>query len=151
VHCTDHFSGNSAVRQGPITSVSSSPDTEDNGEWQNGNQTNTQENPGTRRTRDLPAPAAYVRNAQSSKSVVVRFTSTPPDAELWVDGEYWGATPTADLTRLSAGPHTILVKKLGYQPWERKVTFAPGDDRTITAELLAEQNDGSKPRIVGND
>jgi hypothetical protein len=116
-----------------------------------GKQTSTQENPGTRGHQEVTAPAAYARNNQSSNSIVVRFTSTPPDAELWVDGEYWGATPTADLTRLSAGPHTILVKKLGYQPWERKVTLTPGDDRTITAELQPEPTDGSKVRIVGNN
>ena len=117
----------------------------------NGRQTSNQEIPGSRGHQDGAAPAAYVRNTQSSKNIIVRFTSTPPDAELWVDGEYWGATPTADLTRLSAGPHTILVKKLGYQSWERKVTLSLGDDRTITAELQPEQNDGSKPRIVGNN
>jgi hypothetical protein len=117
----------------------------------NGNKTSIQENPGTRRTEGIPAPAAYVRNTQSSKSVVVRFTSNPPDAELWVDGEYWGATPTADLTHLSAGPHTILVKKPGYQPWERKITLALGDDRTISAELESQPNDPTRPRIVGNN
>jgi hypothetical protein len=116
----------------------------------NRNHTSSQENPGAPRNRDQPAPAASVRNSQSSKSVVVRFTSTPPAADLWIDGEYWAATPTADLTRLSAGNHTILLKKLGYQPWERKITLAPGDDRTISAELEPQPNDPTKPHIVGN-
>jgi len=116
----------------------------------NRNHTSTQENQGAPRNRDVPAPAASARNTQSSKSVVVRFTSTPPDAELWLDGEYWAATPTADLTRLAAGSHTILVKKLGYQPWERNITLAVGDDRTISAELKPLPNDPAKPRIVGN-
>jgi hypothetical protein len=84
------------------------------------------------------------------KGIIVRFTSKPPDAEVIIDGEYWGATPTADLTRMAAGPHTIVVRKLGYQPWERKITLAPGDDRTISAELEAQPNDPTKPRIVGN-
>jgi hypothetical protein len=85
------------------------------------------------------------------KGIVVRFTSKPPDAEVVIDGEYWGVTPTADLTRMTAGPHTIVVKKLGYQPWERKITLAPGDDRTIGAELESQPNDPTKPRIVGNN
>jgi len=85
-----------------------------------------------------------------SKPVAVRFTSTPNEAEVSIDGEYRGSTPTFELT-LPAGIHSIVVKKLGYLPWERKVTLAPGDDPTITAELTPEPNDGTKPRIVGNN
>lgn len=97
------------------------------------------------------ATVATPRESEMPKDIVVRFTSVPSDAEVRVDGEYWGSTPTADLTRLPTGPHTIVVKKLGYQPWECKVTLAPGDDRTIRAELTPVPNDGTKPRIVGND
>ena len=80
----------------------------------------------------------------------LRFTSKPPDAEVIIDGEYWGAAPAAGLTRMEAGPHTIVVKKLGYLLWERKITLASGDDRTISAELEPQPNDPTKPRIVGN-
>jgi len=111
-----------------------------------------QEDPGTRRERDLPAPATYVRNTQSSKSVVVRFTSTPPDAETLGRRRILGSKRRPLIwTRLLAGPHTILVKKLGYQAWERKVTLSPGDARTVAAELQPESNDSSKPRILGNN
>jgi len=103
------------------------------------------------------APAAAVARepeaqgkSELPKRIVVRFTSTPPDAEVKIDGEYWGHTPTADLPKLQAGSHTIVVKKLGYQPWERKITLAPGDDRTISADLELQPNDPSKPHIVGN-
>jgi len=48
------------------------------------------------------------------------------------------------------GSHTIVVKKLGYLAWERKIMLAPGDDRTINAELEAQPNDGTRPRIIGN-
>jgi hypothetical protein len=84
------------------------------------------------------------------KSIVVRFTSTPAGAEVIIDGEYWGSTPTTELTRLSAGTHAIVVKKVGCQPWERKITVAPGDDRTVSVELQVQPNDPTKPRIVGN-
>jgi hypothetical protein len=97
-----------------------------------------------------PSKPASPAQAEELKTILVRFTSTPGDAEVNIDGEYWGATPTADFTRLLAGAHIILVKKLGYQPWERKVTLALGDDRTINAELEAQPNDPTKPRIVGN-
>lgn len=102
------------------------------------------------RVAPQPTPVATMRENDAPKGIIVRFTSTPTGAEVQVDGEYWGSTPTSDLTRLPAGPHTILVKKLGYQPWERKITLAPGDDRTISAELEAQPSDPSKPSIVGN-
>jgi len=103
-------------------------------------------------TSAVPAPSRPEpqNQAEEPKAIVVRFTSTPRDAEVSIDGEYWGSTPTADLPRLPAGPHTIIVKKLGYQLWERKITLAPGDNRTINAELEIQPNDPTKPRIVGN-
>jgi hypothetical protein len=42
--------------------------------------------------------------------------------------------------------HTIVVKKLGYKPWERKIDLAVGDDRTVNAEL---EIDPSKPHVAG--
>jgi hypothetical protein len=87
---------------------------------------------------------------EEPKGIAVRFTSTPKDAEVNIDGEYWGSTPTAELTRLAAGSHTIVVKKLGYQLWERKITLAPGDERVINAELEVQPYDPTKPRISGN-
>jgi PEGA domain len=88
---------------------------------------------------------------ETLKGIVVRFASTPVSAEVQVDGEYWGTTPTADFTRISAGSHVILVKKIGYQPWERKITLFAGDDRTIDAELEPESKDTAKPRISGSN
>jgi hypothetical protein len=84
------------------------------------------------------------------EGTIVRFVSTPANAEVQVDGQYWGSTPTADLTRLPAGAHTILVKKVGYQPWERKITLASGDNRTISAELETQPQDPTKSHIAGN-
>ena len=48
---------------------------------------------------------------QPKSGIVIRFTSTPLNAEVQIDGEYWGSTPTASLSRILAGTHTILVKK----------------------------------------
>jgi hypothetical protein len=78
--------------------------------------------------------------------ITVRFASTPANAEVDVDGIYWGTTPTADLKRLPAGTHTVVVKKIGHKPWERKIDLAAGDDRTVNAEL---EVDSTKPHISG--
>jgi hypothetical protein len=102
------------------------------------------------RVSPQPPPVVTTRETEAPKGIVVRFTSVPASAEVQIDGEYWGGTPTADLTRLSAGAHTIVVKKIGYLPWERKITLAPGDDRTVSAELQVEPTDSTKPRVAGN-
>jgi CRISPR/Cas system-associated exonuclease Cas4 (RecB family) len=99
--------------------------------------------------REATASSAVYHESIAPKTIIVRFSSTPASAEVNIDGEYWGTTPTTDFTRLSAGSHTILVRKVGYEPWERKITLAEGDDRTISAEL--KPNDASKPRINGLD
>lgn len=100
---------------------------------------------------ESPRPGSTTSpKAETSSSVpqkiVVRFTSIPSNAEVNVDGNYWGSTPTADLARLPAGMHTIVVRKLGYKPWERKIDLAAGDDRTVNAEL---EVDPTKPRVSG--
>jgi hypothetical protein len=104
-------------------------------------------------TRDRPGVAQAPEGASLTKidaaipkGIRVRFTSAPYGAEVDVDGSYWGTTPTADFTRLPAGAHTIVVKKLGYKTWERKIDLAGGDDRTVNAEL---EIDPSKPHVDG--
>lgn len=92
------------------------------------------------------AKPEIVSPSSSVSGITVRFTSTPSNAEIDVDGNYWGSTPTADLKRLQAGTHTITVRKSGYRPWERKIELAAGDDRTVNAEL---EVDPTKPRISG--
>jgi hypothetical protein len=91
-------------------------------------------------------PSRKVAPVTSSRGITVRFTSAPASAEVDVDGSYWGTTPTSDLTRLPAGAHTIIVKKIGYKTWERKIDLAAGDDRTVNAEL---EMDFAKARISG--
>jgi hypothetical protein len=103
-----------------------------------------------------PAPPAVqivtanpaTQPATAPKGITVRFTSTPANAEVDVDGSYWGSTPSADLTRLPEGSHTVVVRKAGYQRWERKVDLAAGDNRTVNAELELDA-DKTKARISG--
>jgi hypothetical protein len=95
------------------------------------------------------APTA--KPSELEKSIVVHFTSVPSNAEVQVDGEYWGSTPTPALARLTPGPHTVVIKKPGFESWQRKITLAPGDDRSVDAELQPSAVDVSKPHIVGLD
>jgi len=96
-----------------------------------------------------PVATSKIASSPPADGITVRVTSAPSNAEVDLDGNYWGSTPTADLKRLPPGTHTIVVKKLGYTPWERKIDLAAGDDRTINAELEAVPVDKTKPRISG--
>ncbi len=81
----------------------------------------------------------------------MRITSAPSYAELEVDGVFWGVTPTAELTRLKAGPHTIVVKKSGYQKWEKKIDLAVGKTLALNAELVEAGAVAGRSRVVGLD
>src|SRR5208283_3281660 len=69
-----------------------------------------------------PAPAPLV--AQDT-NVKLAIDSTPGAADIEVDGNFMGNTPSA--IELSPGQHTIIVSKNGYQSWQRKIMLAPGD------------------------
>jgi PEGA domain len=70
---------------------------------------------------------------QSSLSQAqVDIASDPTGAEITVDGEFAGDTPS-QLT-VATGVHTITLTKRGYKPWTRKLTIS-GSKITIAAEL----------------
>jgi hypothetical protein len=60
------------------------------------------------------------------------FASTPPGADIEIDGNFVGNTPSS-LT-VEPGEHAIKVRKSGYKPWERKMKASPGNAK-IAAEL----------------
>jgi hypothetical protein len=101
-------------------------------------------------SRRAPKAEPLPTQEEAPKGITVRFTSAPAGADVLINGEYWGRTPTIDLTNLPAGTHAIVVKKMGYLPWERSVMLAPGDERAIVAELELKPNDPTKPRVTGN-
>jgi hypothetical protein len=90
----------------------------------------------------LPAAKHLVPSSGTS----VHFVSAPSNADVEVDGAYWGTTP-ANLTHLAAGLHTVTIKKFGYKLWERKVDLA-SCDQSFNADL---EIDSTKPHITGLD
>lgn len=50
-----------------------------------------------------------------------------------IDGEFVGSTKIDRM--IAAGPHVIVVSKGGYRDWRQEITLAPGESRTIKAEL----------------
>jgi hypothetical protein len=68
----------------------------------------------------------------------VSIASTPDSAEIEVDGEFMGNTPST--LELEPGEHNIAVKKTGYKAWEKKLKLTSGEIN-LNADLEA---DGSK-------
>jgi hypothetical protein len=85
--------------------------------------------------QDQAARARLQENAASRAASTVSklsIASTPDGAEIAIDGEFMGDTPS--LLELGPGEHSITVTKPGYKAWEKKITLAPGDVK-LTADL----------------
>jgi hypothetical protein len=64
--------------------------------------------------------------------VVVEFTSVPTGADITIDGDYVGNTPSS--ITIATGEHTIRVAKANYHPYDRTMTVASGRPR-VAANL----------------
>jgi hypothetical protein len=82
-----------------------------------------------KRAQDKPAQAAA---GAASK---VSIASAPDSAEIEVDGEFMGSTPST--LELDPGEHNIAIRKPGYKPWEKKLKVTAGDVN-LNAELAPE-------------
>jgi hypothetical protein len=81
-----------------------------------------------------PAPVQAASESQAGTSSDVAVTSNPAGADIEVDGAFVGDTPS--MITITAGDHTISLKKQGFTPWERTVKVSGGKVQ-ITAELQA--------------
>ncbi len=72
------------------------------------------------------APATLATSAApaSADQAHLQVTSTPDGADIEIDGNYVGNTPST--VGLAAGQHQISVKRTGYKPWERKISVSSG-------------------------
>jgi hypothetical protein len=85
-------------------------------------------------------PAASAAGGAASASVsaegrgVFGIESTPPGAEVYVDGEFVGTTPIAEHS-LTTGKHEIELRKKGFATWKRQLSVSPGAHATVAAEM----------------
>jgi hypothetical protein len=79
-----------------------------------------------------PAPQVSGEDTTPSK---VSFTSTPPGADIEVDGSFVGNTPSS--VELAPGEHSVEIKKTGYNTWARKLKVMSGDIK-LNADLEKE-------------
>jgi PEGA domain len=81
------------------------------------------------------AATASGSTMQVSSTTEVQITSTPPGADIEVDGKFVGSTPSA--IGVTPGDHEIAVKKRGFVAWDRKITVSAGKVN-INADLTPE-------------
>jgi hypothetical protein len=79
----------------------------------------------------VAAPAVVTGNAQGQ--VKCSFSSTPAGAEITVDGQYVGSTPST--LSLSVGVHVVEVSLPGFVHWKRELTVSSGSELTVNAVL----------------
>ena len=92
----------------------------------------------------LPSQAQSVATAGAATNVKpteadvkVEVSSTPDGADVLVDGNFVGNTPSS--VGVLPGDHVITVKKVGYKAWERKVAISSGHVK-LAPELESERN-----------
>jgi len=80
------------------------------------------------------APAVLTGSAEAEKEKVrCNFTSTPPGAEIDLDGKYVGNTPSQ--IAVSTGMHVITFSMPGFGQWKRELSVLPGSELTVSAIL----------------
>ena len=83
----------------------------------------------TTQTRtNSPAPVT-----STPSSATFSITSVPDGADIEVDGNFSGNTPSE--LEVLEGEHSVSVKKTGYTNWERKMKVVAGSKIHLNAEL----------------
>ena len=78
-------------------------------------------------------PAALAEKPMAMSSVNrISVSSTPANADIELDGNFVGNTPS--VIEVTAGEHSVVVRKTGYKNWERKLKVT-GGAVNISAEL----------------
>lgn len=84
--------------------------------------------------------SSSTRDAETSavSAAKLSITSTPDNADIEVDGNFAGNTPS-DLA-VAQGEHTITVKKSGYKNWQRILKVVAGSNIHLNAEMEKSAN-----------
>jgi PEGA domain len=84
-----------------------------------------------------PVPSSQAAAEQLPQTCAVTVRSNPDGADITVDGNYSGSTPST--LRLTAGKHEIEVGKEGFSPWKRTISVDAGGSVTVDATLQKSQ------------
>jgi hypothetical protein len=91
-------------------------------------------------TPDAPGQSAMAsgNSGASATSAKLQVESSPPGADIEVDGSFVGNTPSD--VQVAEGEHTVTVKKAGFKDWERKLKVSAGSNVHLNAELEQSAN-----------
>jgi hypothetical protein len=76
--------------------------------------------------------------AAAVSTAKLQIDSTPPGADIEVDGNFVGNTPSD--VQVAEGDHTVIVKKSGFKDWERRLKSSAGSSVHLGAELQKTDN-----------
>ncbi len=81
-----------------------------------------------------PAPAddSVGRNTLEEKAQLI-ITSEPSGAEIEINGEFIGNTPSTLTTKV--GPNSLVIRKPGFPTWQHTLNLKAGDKRTVHADM----------------
>ena len=74
---------------------------------------------------------------------IISAGSSPSGARIYLDGTDTGFNTPATLNSISAGIHTLVLKKSGYNDYPASVTVTSGQTSSISATLTVQQIPGS--------
>lgn len=77
--------------------------------------------------------------AAGGPTTEVKVTSTPPNAEITVDGRLAGNTPYT--LHVGAGEHEVALRMVGFQPWQNKIHVAA---QAVTVDVPLTKLDGTE-------
>jgi hypothetical protein len=83
--------------------------------------------------REKFAPPVNASSAVAAVNSSVSIKSTPDGADITVDEEFVGTTPSN--IQLASGKHKIVVSKAHFKSWERTMTVGANGSITVNAEL----------------
>ena len=83
------------------------------------------------------ASSPAVNVASNRETVKCSFSSTPPGAEIMLDGRYFGNTPS--VLGLTSGTHVVVLFAPGFAQWKKELTVAPGSEVNVSAILQKTQ------------
>jgi hypothetical protein len=86
----------------------------------------------TEPTQAVQPVAATSASGSASLSSRIAVSSAPDNADIEVDGNFVGNTPST--IELPPGDHVIRLTKAGYKPWQRNLR-ATGGSINLSAEL----------------
>lgn len=89
-------------------------------------------------SQPAPAPTMNESAPVGSAPARLRIDSTPPGADIEVDANFVGNTPSD--VQVAEGDHSVVIKKAGFKSWERRLKSTAGSDVNISAELEKADN-----------